>query len=123
MRWRVDPRWYVFINNMALLVLGMAFFGLQRDLGQVLFCFAVGNATEVVGAALSKKHPRFLLRDRLLSASIACVSTLILVRSSDWWFYGFLCGLAILSKYILVDENGRHFFNPTNLAIVFALAF
>jgi Na+-translocating ferredoxin:NAD+ oxidoreductase RnfD subunit len=123
MKLRIDPRWYVLVNNALLLVLGMVFFGLQRDLVQVGFCFALGIATELLCDFLFKKHGQVRVKDRILSAAVACVSTLILIRSSDWWFYGLLAVVAIASKYLLVDERGRHFFNPTNLAIVFSLAF
>jgi Na+-translocating ferredoxin:NAD+ oxidoreductase RnfD subunit len=122
-RLRVDPRWYVLVNNGLLLFLGMTFFGLQRDLAQVAFCLALGIGTELACDFLFKKHPHLRVKDRVLSAAVACVSTLILVRSSDWWFYGLLAVVAIASKYLLVNEQGRHFFNPTNLAIVFSLAF
>lgn len=123
MKRRIDPRWYVLINNTLLLLLGMKFFGLQRDALQVIFCLVMGNAAEILAAWVLKKHPTVRVGDRLLSATIACLSVLILVRSSDWWFYGLLATTAILSKYLLVNERGRHFFNPSDFAIVFALAF
>ncbi|HEY2517378.1 MAG TPA: RnfABCDGE type electron transport complex subunit D [Polyangiaceae bacterium] len=120
---RLDPRLFVLANNALLLVLGMAFSGLQRDVTQLALALAVGLSAEWVLAKVTRKHAVLLFRDRMLSALVATVSTMILVRSPVWWFYGLLTGVAILSKYVLVDERGRHVFNPTNFAIVFALAF
>jgi Na+-translocating ferredoxin:NAD+ oxidoreductase RnfD subunit len=120
---RIDPRWYILGNHIVLVTTGTLFFGLQRDLLQVAFCVGLGSATELVAAYVFKKHPLVRIGDRLLSANVACWATLVLIRSSDWWFYGVLVSIGILSKYVLVNEEGRHFFNPTNFAIVFSLAF
>jgi len=120
---KVDPRWYVLSNNSALLLLGIALWGLQRDWVQVAFCLAMGSSTELLAAFAFKKHARVRVADRLLSAAVASISTVVLVRAGEWWFYGLLVSLAIVSKYVLVDAEGRHVFNPTNFAIVFSLAF
>lgn len=120
---RIDPRLFVLTNNALLLFLGKAFTGLQRDWSQIGLAFGAGLATELVCARTLFKHRRAPLWDRALSAAVVCVSTMILIRSIVWWFYGVIAIVAILSKYVLVDERGRHPFNPTNFAIVFALAF
>jgi len=120
---RIDPRWYVVANHVTLVLTGILFFGLQRDWLQVAFCVVAGCGTELVAAKLFRKHPDFKAGDRLLSASVACWGALVLIRSSDWWFYGAVVSAGLLSKYLLVNEKGRHFFNPLDFAIVFSLAF
>jgi enediyne biosynthesis protein E5 len=123
---RINPRWFILGNHAVLVTVGMLFLGLQRDPLQVVFCLIMGNATELIADSFFQKHRHLPVkdrRDRLLSATVACLGTLVLIRSSDWWFYGVLVSIGILSKYVLVDERGRHFFNPTNFAIVFSLAF
>ena len=120
---RVDPRLWVLANNTILLVVGMELAGLQRDPVQVASTLALALATELVCARISRKHPRFDLRDRAISACAAAISTLVLLRSDRPWFHAAIASAAILSKYVIVDERGRHVFNPTNVAIVGALAF
>jgi Na+-translocating ferredoxin:NAD+ oxidoreductase RnfD subunit len=119
----IDPRWFVLVNNALLLLWGLAFFGLQRDGVQVASCLAVSLVCELVLARITNKHAQVSLRDRALSAATAGVSTLILLRSPDEWFYALIVAIAIGSKYAILDAAGRHVFNPTNFAIVFAVAF
>jgi Na+-transporting NADH:ubiquinone oxidoreductase subunit NqrB len=120
---RVDARWFVLVNNTALLVLGLAFFELQRDAVQIVTCFFAAVASELVAARVSAKHRDARLSDRALSAATAAASTLILLRSPYEWFYALVVTIAIASKYVVLDARGRHVFNPTNFAIVFAVAF
>jgi Na+-translocating ferredoxin:NAD+ oxidoreductase RnfD subunit len=117
---RVDARWFVFLNNALLLVVGLALFGLQRSGVQIATCLAATTGTELALARLTKR--RTTLYDRLLSSATAAVSTLILLVSPAWWFYAVIGAAAIASKYFVRDAAGRHVFNPTNFAIVLAVA-
>jgi Na+-translocating ferredoxin:NAD+ oxidoreductase RnfD subunit len=119
----LDPRWFVLVNNALLLFWGLALFGLQRDGVQVASCLAVSLLSEIALARITPKHAQVSVRDRALSAATAGVSTLILLRSPDEWFYALAAAIAIGSKYAILDARGRHVFNPTNFAIVFAVAF
>jgi hypothetical protein len=119
----VDARWFVLGNNALLLAWGLAFFGLQRSAAQVSTCFAATVGCELLAARLSPGRgggrPR---SDLVLSAATAAASTLVLLVSPDWWFYGLVGVIAILSKYVVRDLASRHVFNPTNFAIVFSVA-
>jgi len=55
-----------------------------------------------------------------LSAYITGLSIGILLESYDWRVYAVASTWGILSKYLLRDSK-RHFFNPSNFAIVMAL--
>jgi len=55
-----------------------------------------------------------------LSAYITGLSIAILLESNDWRIYVVAAVWGILSKYLLRDDK-RHFFNPSNFAIVMAL--
>lgn len=55
-----------------------------------------------------------------LSAYITGLSIGILLASDDWRVFAVAAVWGILSKYLL-RANGRHFFNPSNFAIVLAL--
>lgn len=57
-----------------------------------------------------------------LSAYITGLSIAILLESTDWRIYVVAAVWGILSKYLLRDSK-RHFFNPSNFAIVMALLF
>jgi Na+-transporting NADH:ubiquinone oxidoreductase subunit NqrB len=118
----LDARWFVLVNNALLLTWGLAFFGLQRDAVQISSCLAVAVACELALARWSKKVSSGSTLDRVLSSATAAASTLVLLRSSSEWFYALAAAIAIVSKYVVLDARGRHVFNPTNFAIVFAVA-
>ena len=52
-----------------------------------------------------------------LSAYITALSIGLLLESYDWRIYAVASTWGILSKYLLRDQT-RHFFNPSNFAIV-----
>jgi hypothetical protein len=120
---RLDPRWFVLVNNSLLLVWGLAFFGLQRSPVQIATCFATTVGCELVAARVlgrpGKTRPS---RDLVLSAATAAASTLVLLVSPDPWFYALAGTIAILSKYVVRDASSHHVYNPTNFAIVFSVA-
>ena len=119
LRW-LDPRWLVLVNNALLLAWGLALFGLQRSAAQIASCFVATVGCELLLARATRD--RRGVRDRLLSSATAAVSILVLLVSPDVWFYAVVGAIAIASKYVIRDASGRHVFNPTNLAIVFAIA-
>jgi len=55
-----------------------------------------------------------------LSAYLTGISIAILLESNDWRVYVVASVWGILSKYLLRDSK-RHFFNPSNFAIVMSL--
>jgi Na+-translocating ferredoxin:NAD+ oxidoreductase RnfD subunit len=57
-----------------------------------------------------------------LSAYITALSVGILLESYDWRVFVVAPAWGILSKYLIRDRT-RHFFNPSNFAIVMALVF
>jgi Na+-transporting NADH:ubiquinone oxidoreductase subunit NqrB len=57
-----------------------------------------------------------------LSAYLTGISIVILVESNDWRIYVVAAIWGILSKYLIRDGR-RHFFNPSNFAIVMILLF
>ncbi|MBI1362503.1 MAG: hypothetical protein GC134_00775 [Proteobacteria bacterium] len=118
----IDPRYFLALNHTCLIVLAMSLYSMQRSLTQVALAFGAAIVTEVAIACLSRKHGENLrIYDRVLSAYVLAAGALILVRSTEWWFYGFLSTLGVLAKYFLLDQHGRHIYNPTNFAIVCAI--
>lgn len=119
---RLDGRWFLGGSHLALLAVSMVFFRLQRDPPQVLVGFAAALLTEGILYSVTRKYPRGRISDRCFSAATEAAGLLILLRSHELWFYGLVSVLAVGSKYVFRRDDGRHIFNPTNFAIVFALA-
>ena len=63
-----------------------------------------------LGRLFTKKWPH------LASAYISGISIGILIRSPDVWPYALASMISITSKYV-IRVNGRHLWNPSNLAI------
>lgn len=118
---RIDPRYLVVINHTILLLSAVLFLELRRSWEQIVFALVVAIIAELILSKITLKQQKFDVKDRVLSSVVLALGTLILVRSADWWFYGFIAIVGVISKYLLVNENGRHIYNPTNVAIVFAL--
>lgn len=117
----IDPRYLVLINHIILMSTAVLFFGLRRSWEQIAFVLVVTIVAELLLSWVTNKQKNFNIADRILSSAVLAFGALLLVRSSDWWFYGFIGLVGVISKYILVNEKGRHIFNPTNVAIVFAI--
>ena len=75
---------------------GRQVLGLQRDPLQIASCFVTGAIVELLLARVTRKHAAPRLADRLLSASVAGVSTLVLLRSEHPWFYALAVAVAKL---------------------------
>lgn len=117
----IDPRYLVLMNHTILMTTAILFLELRRSGEQIFFAIGVAVVTELLLSLLTAKQKKFNVQDRILSAVVLALGALILVRSSYWWFYGFIAFFGVLSKYVLVNDKGRHIFNPTNVAIVFAI--
>jgi Na+-translocating ferredoxin:NAD+ oxidoreductase RnfD subunit len=113
-----DARTIVIVNHVTLLIVGLGYFGLQRSLDQVLSCFAVTILCEIAFCSLFRRD-NFVWSDRVLSAMVTSLGVLIFIVSKTWWLYAVIGGVSIASKYLIVNENRRHVFNPTCFAIVF----
>jgi Na+-transporting NADH:ubiquinone oxidoreductase subunit NqrB len=107
-----DPRITLAIALTAWTVFGQTFLYFNRDVQQILV--AVG------GAMLVDMLLAFVLRREILvplSAYITGLSVGILLESYDWRVFLVASTWGIASKYFL-RAGDRHFFNPSNFAIV-----
>lgn len=119
----IDPRLFVLLNHSILIVVGTLFLELRRTEEQIIFAILIAVVTELILSKITEKQKAFNVKDRVFSAVVLALGALILIRSSYWWFYGLIAFAGVISKYILVNHQGRHIYNPTNVAIVFALLF
>lgn len=117
----VDPRYLVLFNHILLLAVGILFLDLRRSWEQIVLVIVVAIVVELILSKITFKQQKFDVWDRFLSSTVLALSTLLLIRSSFWWFYAFIAVIGVASKYILVNDKGRHLYNPTNVAIVFGL--
>jgi Na+-translocating ferredoxin:NAD+ oxidoreductase RnfD subunit len=111
-----DPRVTLALALTTWTVFGQTFLYFNRDLRQIGLALAVGCGLDVV---------IFLWRDRKLvvpiSAYITCLSIGILLASADTRVFAVAAAWGVLSKHLL-RAGDRHFFNPSNFAIVTAVA-
>ncbi len=118
---KIDPRYWLIMNHATLVFLGLVVYDMRRSAVQVALALGVAIVSEVVFSAITRKQVFFSIKDRLMSSLILSLACVILVRSEDWWFYGLLAFIGVASKYLIVNDHGRHLFNPTNFAVVFAV--
>ncbi len=110
-----DPRIMIAAALTLWTTLGQTAYYFNRDLRDLVA--AIGTACTldlVLGAILFRQIAI------PLSAYITGLSIAILMESNDWRVYVVAATWGILSKYLLRDSK-RHFFNPSNFAIVMTL--
>jgi len=110
-----DPRLTLALGLTAWTVFGQTFLYFDIDLAQVLIAVGVACALDMLLA--------FLLHRQVLvpiSAYITGLSIGILLQSYDWRVFAATSVWGIASKYFL-RSGDRHFFNPSNFAIVTGL--
>jgi Na+-translocating ferredoxin:NAD+ oxidoreductase RnfD subunit len=117
----IDPRYYLIINHAVLLLTAVILFDLRRSWEQIVLAIVVAVITELLLSKITLKQKKFDPKDRVISAVALALGALLLVRSPYWWFYGFIACIGVISKYIVLNKEGRHIYNPTNVAIVFAI--
>jgi len=111
-RFTLDSRYIAPLLISSILLAGQLSFGILESYPKTLLAIAVSILTEIVlGLLVTKKIPH------LASAYVSGISIGILVRSPEWWPYALASMIAITSKYV-IRVNGRHLWNPSNLAIV-----
>jgi Na+-transporting NADH:ubiquinone oxidoreductase subunit NqrB len=112
-----DPRYTIAAALTVWTVLGQTAYYFNRDPLQLGVAVATACLLDV---AITASWRRQLVVP--LSAYITALSVGILLESYDWRVYVVAPAWGILSKYLLRDRT-RHFFNPSNFAIVMALVF
>jgi Na+-transporting NADH:ubiquinone oxidoreductase subunit NqrB len=121
-----DPRLKLSAVIVSLQVLGQTALGFKVSIAQILvtvgFCAVVDTAV-----ALHRQRMLVWPASALLTGnSVAFILRASGTRHGDWWTlhgiqYFLLAGLlALLSKYLL-QTGKRHFFNPSNVGLVWTL--
>jgi|CXWL01.1.fsa_nt_gi Na+-translocating ferredoxin:NAD+ oxidoreductase RnfD subunit len=110
-----DPR---IMNSAAVtlwVILGQTVYFFNRSPVDLIAAIGTACALDfILGIIL------FRLISLPLSAYLTGISIVILVESNDWRVYVVASIWGILSKYLIRDAK-RHFFNPSNFAIVMIL--
>lgn len=109
-----DPRVTIAAALTLWTVLGQTAYYFNRDPAQIALAVGTGCLIDVLVALWARQ---FIVP---LSAYITGLSIGILLESYDSRVYVLAAVWGILSKYLLRDKT-RHFFNPSNFAIVAAL--
>jgi Na+-transporting NADH:ubiquinone oxidoreductase subunit NqrB len=110
-----DPRVTLAVALTTWTVFGQTFLYFNRDLRQIGIALAVGCGLDLV---ISWWRERKIVIP--FSAYITCLSIGILVASADTRVFAVAAAWGVLSKHLL-HAGDRHFFNPSNFAIVGAV--
>ena len=96
---------------------GVLLFDLSLHWIQIILTFISGLFTQLFWIKrLQLKISGFL------SASITCLSVILLLRSNHFWLHPLVACLAVNSKFF-IQYNRQHFINPSAFGIVVALLF
>ena len=113
---RVDARVFQILFLGALLLGGALWRDFALRWEQVALTFAAGIAAQALWIrALGLGSVGYL------SALVTCLGTAILVRADTLWVHPLVAALALSAKFT-VRIRGKHVFNPTNLAVILAIA-
>jgi Na+-transporting NADH:ubiquinone oxidoreductase subunit NqrB len=112
-----DPRCTIAAALTLWTVLGQTAYYFNRDPLQLGVAVASACSLDIAIALLWRRQVIVPL-----SAYITALSVGLLLESYDWRVYVVAPAWGILSKYLIRDRT-RHFFNPSNFAIVMALVF
>jgi enediyne biosynthesis protein E5 len=113
--WR-DPRLYQIASLSTLLLYGLFFLHFDISIWQIVFTIGTAQLAQYAGTRYFNL-PVFDPKSALISALSLC----LLLRTNDLAVAALATVIAIGSKFIL-RWNGKHLFNPTNLALVIILA-
>jgi enediyne biosynthesis protein E5 len=112
----MDPRFYQITALAGLLAFGV----LRLDFDIPADCIALTLASALVAQFACTRLfrlPRFDPRSALISAMSLC----LLLRSDSYAVLAAAAAIAIASKFVL-RWNGKHIFNPANLAVALCIA-
>lgn len=106
-----DSRFIAPVLISCILLAAHLSYGVLEAYPKTLLAIGVSILTELIlGLLIHKKVPH------LASAYVSGISCGILIRSPEWWPYALAAMISITSKYV-IRINGRHLWNPSNLAI------
>lgn len=123
---RRDPRLKLAAVIVSLQVLGQTVLEFKVSIAQILVTIAAAAAIELAVVWRRQRVLAWPASALLTGNSIAFILRASGTRHGDWWtlrgIHWFLLAvvLAMLSKY-LVRIEGRHLFNPSNVALVWVL--
>lgn len=110
-------------SHISLVFISFAFYNFQRSSYQIVMAYIAAIITEVILFKLTKKYQDQKVLNRVTSAIAESAGLIVLIRSIDPHYYAIASMIAVASKYIFVNRNNKHLFNPTNFAIIMTVAF
>lgn len=117
----LDARTLLFLNNFALVVIGMLLLKMQRTWIQIIFRLGCTLLTEFLFLYFYKRRRKFEIQ-QFLSSIVTGIGLILVINAVVWWAYGALSVIAIASKHLLRKNERDHIFNPANFAIIFFIA-
>jgi len=111
---RLDPRYLILAFLLVFVTVGQLYLGFFQKWSAVFTSVGFAVATELFFFRLRK------IRQFPISAIISGLGISLLLSSDEGWPYALAAVLAISLKH-LIRYEGRHIFNPNNIALVFML--
>jgi hypothetical protein len=105
-------------NTFVILLTGKLLLNITVTWDRILIALFVGLSTEFIMSRVSGNQKPF---NQFGSAVVASLATSIILRSSSWYVLPICLFFGISQKYFIKFKN-RHFLNPSNFAVVCALA-
>lgn len=118
-RLRRDPRYPQLLVLTSLLLYGVGVLDFALPLEALLITPLLACTAEAAQFRFRRAQEPARPRPPYESALISSLSLMLLLRSNEAWVYAVAVLVAVGSK-VLVRVQGRHVFNPTNLAVLFA---
>jgi len=109
---RFDPRWWQICCLGGLLTYGLLFLHFDTPAIQIVATIGTAMLAQLFFTALLRV-PTFEWKSALISGFGLC----FLFRANDWRLAA-LCALIAIGSKFLIRWNGKHIWNPTNIALV-----
>jgi Na+-transporting NADH:ubiquinone oxidoreductase subunit NqrB len=111
-----DARWFQIGGQAAILFVGLYAFGFRIELAQIAAAVGAALAAQLLGTVLVAG--RFDWKSALITGLSLC----LLLRANDIWPFAAAAFIGVGSKFAL-RRDGRHVFNPANIAIISMIGF
>src|SRR5919202_41245 len=118
-----DPRLHLAAVITSLQILGQAAFDFRLSIAQILLSLGTCAVLEVAITFAQKRVLMWPASALLTGNGIAFILRVPGTQHGDWWstrgwwIYVGTAGVSLLSKYV-IQRNGNHPFNPSNIGLV-----
>ena len=115
--WRAfHPQLHQFLTLVALLILGKQVAFVHLPWGACVGLLLIGLAVDQLFVYMRYKEHTYIAYSSLSTT----IGVMLMLVATHFWIYAVVVGLALAQKH-LVRVDARHFFNPSNFALMAAM--